>query len=230
MEASFQVEQVVNQGVDRGEFLQTSHAPDTEHRPLTHTNRGRRRHRYYISNRLISGGTDLTGWRLRDETGDRLTPTHTKRHGRRLRYYISNRLISGGTDPSGWRLPAVALEQAVANIIARHLSDLARSHRICAEPDLQLGDAVCSKAEGVAQRLRKGEHGLFANIAAKGQLAKGRIDLVLHGAELATKLSLKPDEIDPSTLHVHRPHPKATRRAQMQRYGQVHEPTLPQSF
>lgn len=30
----------------------------------THTNRGGRRHRYYISNRLISGGTDLTGWRL----------------------------------------------------------------------------------------------------------------------------------------------------------------------
>ena len=30
----------------------------------THTNRAGRRHRYYISNRLISGGTDLTGWRL----------------------------------------------------------------------------------------------------------------------------------------------------------------------
>jgi len=30
----------------------------------THTNRGGRRHRYYTSNRLISGGTDLTGWRL----------------------------------------------------------------------------------------------------------------------------------------------------------------------
>lgn len=30
----------------------------------THTNRGGRRHCYYISNRLISGGTDLTGWRL----------------------------------------------------------------------------------------------------------------------------------------------------------------------
>ncbi|MEM8732144.1 MAG: recombinase family protein [Pseudomonadota bacterium] len=30
----------------------------------THTNRGARRHRYYTSNRLISGGTDLKGWRL----------------------------------------------------------------------------------------------------------------------------------------------------------------------
>lgn len=30
----------------------------------THANSKGRRHRYYISNRLISGGTDLTGWRL----------------------------------------------------------------------------------------------------------------------------------------------------------------------
>ncbi len=61
----------------------------------------------------ISPGTSrvapLTG-KLRDETGDRLTPTHTRRHGRQIRYYVSNRLISGGTDPRGWRLPAVALE------------------------------------------------------------------------------------------------------------------------
>jgi site-specific DNA recombinase len=57
----------------------------------------------------------------------------------------------------------------------------------------------------LAQRLRKGEHGLLANIAAKGQLAKGRIELELHGAVLATELSLKPDEIDPSALHIQAP-------------------------
>lgn len=34
--------------------------------------------------------------RLRDETGDRLTPTHASRRGRRFRYYVSNRLIAGG--------------------------------------------------------------------------------------------------------------------------------------
>lgn len=150
------------------------------------------------------GVAPLTG-KLRDETGDRLTPTHTKRHGRRLRYYISNRLISGGTDPSGWRLPAVALEQAVANIIAQHLTDLANGHRICVTPDLQLGDAVRTKAEDLTQRLRKGAPILLANITAGGQLAKGRIELELHGAVLATELSLKPDEIDPSALHVQAP-------------------------
>ena len=85
-----------------------------------------------------------------------MTPTHTQRHGRRLRYYVSNRLISGGPDPSGWRLPAETLEQAIADIIARHVSDLARSHRICTEPDVQIGDAVCARARDLAQRLRNG--------------------------------------------------------------------------
>ena len=33
---------------------------------------------------------DLIGLKVRDETGDRLTPTHTTRHLRRLRYYVSN--------------------------------------------------------------------------------------------------------------------------------------------
>ena len=146
----------------------------------------------------------LTG-KLRDETKDRLTPTHTKRRGRLLRYYVSNRLISGGTDPRGWRLPAVALEQAVADIIAQHVSDLARGHRICVMPDLQIGDAVCTKASDLTQRLRKGALGLLAKMTAEGQLAKGRIVLKLNPTELANELGLKPEEIDPSALQVQAP-------------------------
>lgn len=150
------------------------------------------------------GVAPLTG-KLRDETGDRLTPTHTKRHGRRMRYYISNRLISGGTDPGGWRLPAVALEQAVANIIAQHLSDLALRHRICVMPDVQLGDAVCTRAKDLAQRLRTSAPELLTSITAGGQLAKGCIVLELNAAALADELCLKPDEIDPSTLQIQAP-------------------------
>jgi DNA invertase Pin-like site-specific DNA recombinase len=150
------------------------------------------------------GIAPLTG-KLRDETGDRLTPTHTKHHGRRLRYYVSNRLISGGTDPRGWRLPALALEKAVADVIARHLNDLANRHRICAMPDLQLGDAVHTKAKDLTQRLLKGAPELLANITVRGQLAKGCIVLELHAAKLANELSLKPEEIDPSALQIQAP-------------------------
>ncbi|MBV7409681.1 hypothetical protein [Maritimibacter sp. DP1N21-5] len=66
--------------------------------------------------------------KVRDETGDLLTPTHTKRRGRRLRYYISNRLVSGGPDKTGWRLPAKAFEEAVAQAISDHLKAAAARH------------------------------------------------------------------------------------------------------
>jgi DNA invertase Pin-like site-specific DNA recombinase len=155
-------------------------------------------------NRSKIGVAPLTG-KLRDETGDRLTPTHTQRRGRRLCYYISNRLISGGTDPRGWRLPGPALEQAIAAIIARHLSDLARGHRICLMPDLQSGDAVYTRAKYLAQRLRNGTPQLLANIMARGQLTKGHIVLNLQTAELATELGLKPEGVDPSALQIQAP-------------------------
>lgn len=122
-----------------------------------------------------------------------------------MRYYVSNRLISGGTDPSVWSLPAVALEQAVAELITRHLSNLANGHRICFMPDLQLGDAVRTKAEDLTQRLRKSAPGLLANITAGGQLAKGRIVLNLQTRELANELGLKPSQIDPFVLQIQAP-------------------------
>lgn len=99
----------------------------------------------------------------------------------------------------------MALEQAVAELITRHLSNLANDHRICFMPDLQLGDAVRTKVEDLTQRLRKGAPVLLANITAGGQLAKGRIVLKLQATELANELGLKPSQIDPSVLQIQAP-------------------------
>jgi DNA invertase Pin-like site-specific DNA recombinase len=143
----------------------------------------------------------LTG-KLRDETGDRLTPTHTKRHGRQLRYYVSNRLISGGTDPSGWRLPAPALEQAVVDVISRHLRNLGRDHRICTVPDLNRGKAIEAKVHTMINQLPVGAPDLLANLLAAGRIEKARITLTLHAEGLAEALDIQPDEIDPAALLV----------------------------
>jgi hypothetical protein len=143
----------------------------------------------------------LTG-KLRDETGDRLTPTHTRRHGRQIRYYVSNRLISGGTDPRGWRLPAPALEQAVADVIAGHLISLARNHRICAETDLQRGNAVKDKVRQLAGQLSDGTPGLLAALLAEGHMEKDRIVLKLQAKALGEALDLHPDALDPSVLAI----------------------------
>lgn len=146
----------------------------------------------------------LTG-KLCDDTGDRLTPTHTRRHGRQIRYYVSNCMISGGTDPHGWRLPAQALEQSVANVVSRHLVTLARDHRICAEADLQRGDAVRDRVRHLASQLAAGTPGLLAGLLAEGHIAKNRIDLRLQAKVLAGALDLKPTAIDPLVLTIEAP-------------------------
>ena len=156
------------------------------------------------NNRIKNGTSPLTG-KLRDETGDRLTPTHTRGHGRRLRYYISNRLISGGTDPSGWRLPADQLEQAVADIIVKHVDKLACEHRITTNADLLAGGAIRDKASGLAVRLSMGAPDPIRNLVFEGCIGNGRIALNLDATKLAIELSVNPEEINATALQIEAP-------------------------
>ena len=146
----------------------------------------------------------LTG-KLRDETGDRLTPTHTRRHGRQIRYYVSNRLISGGTDPRGWRLPAPALELEVANAITRHIEKHARDHQICAEPDLRRNDDVQLTARRLVRRLSLGAPDLLRKILDEGQIKKQSIVLKLKADALAEALEIQPNEMDRAVRTIEAP-------------------------
>jgi len=165
----------------------------------------RPRGRKTAAQRPIAGGmASLTG-KLRDEAGDRLTPTHTTRHGRQIRYYVSNRLISGGKDPSGWRLPAPALEQAVADVIAQHLRQLGRDHRFCKEPDLLRGDAIQASVHRLAGRLSAGTPDELSKLLATGRIEKTCMVLTLQAEGLAEALGIQPDEIDPAALSIEAP-------------------------
>jgi site-specific DNA recombinase len=146
----------------------------------------------------------LTG-KLRDETGDRLTPTHTKRHGRQLRYYVSNRLISGGPDPQGWRLPAPALEKLVAELIADHLEKLEREHRFYATPDLSSVDKTGRNVRAVTQRLRDGSPALLGKLLSQATLAPKAITLTLVRDTFGAELGLKPEDLDPAALTIEAP-------------------------
>ncbi|MGB3316777.1 MAG: recombinase family protein, partial [Albidovulum sp.] len=146
----------------------------------------------------------LTG-KLRDETGDRLTPTHTRRHGRQLRYYVSNRLISGGPDPRGWRIPAPALEQLVAGLIADHVKNLDRSHRLCATPDLRGVDGLHQHARMMSERLREGSPALLARLLSAGTLAANTITLTLTPETLSAELGLKPEHLNPEVMAIEMP-------------------------
>lgn len=138
--------------------------------------------------------------KLRDETGDRLTPSHARRDGRRIRYYVSNRLISGGTDPLAWRLPAIGLERAVAKLIADHLIKLGRSHRLLLTPDLPRASLLRAPLRNLADRLVQGDPMLLAKILAKGTLEAKRITLTLCPNVLSQAIAIEPDEIDPRAM------------------------------
>ncbi|WP_170368195.1 recombinase family protein [Ruegeria arenilitoris] len=149
-------------------------------------------------------GAWLTG-KLRDDTGDWLTPTHTTRKGRRLRYYVSNRLISGGTDPTGWRLSGPALETAVSNIVITHLQEASASHRILARPEAGSASVIKSAVAELATRLRDTGGTICAGLLASGTLKRGRICLDLDGKALASALGHSPDDLNPDLLRIEAP-------------------------
>jgi hypothetical protein len=148
----------------------------------------------------------LTG-KLRDETGDRLTPTHTRRRGRRLRYYVSNRLVAGKApgDPSAWRLPAPQMEKVVSRIIAAHLESTARRHAMLVTPDARSASDLAAKVGALCNKLRKEEPDLLRGLLSLGKLGAGQIDLALDRHGIAEALDMDPAAIADEALLVRAP-------------------------
>jgi site-specific DNA recombinase len=142
----------------------------------------------------------LTG-KLRDETGDPLTPTHTKRRGRRFAYYVSNRLITGGTDPSGWRLPAEALETSLRQIIVGHLQKAAAGHALLAQPEASGAAELVRRATVLADRVES-DPALLGRIIASGRLAPGQLQLELDPGLIAAALEVPVTALSDRLLRV----------------------------
>jgi len=152
----------------------------------------------------VDASAPLKG-KVRDETGDLLTPTHTQRHGRRLRYYVSNRLIAKGTDPRAWRLPAPALEAAIAKAIADHLADRAKRHAVLARPDAVIASEASQRARTFAEKITATGIGAAARLIATCEIEPARIRIRLDGVALAAALGAHPDEFDPGLLAIDAP-------------------------
>ena len=153
--------------------------------------------------------------KFRDETGDRLTPTHTTRRGRRLRYYISNRLISGGRDPSGWRLPAAALEAAAASVIAAHLREQARDHRIIDIEDMRASAAAAVSAVALAGRIDRDGVAAAAPLIASGNISRGRLGITLDRKALADVIGLSAGALQDDLLALAAPFTARRRGVEM---------------
>ncbi len=138
----------------------------------------------------------LTG-KLRDETGDRLTPTHCIKAGKRHPYYVSNRLIGNGPDPTGWRLPARKLETAVATAIAGHLEQAAREHKLRATPDLRQDPAGEDHARALASELRANTSDLLRHLIVHGVVTSTTITLALESSRLCKLLGISKSDLSP---------------------------------
>ena len=135
--------------------------------------------------------------KLRDETGDRLTPSHTTRRGRRLRYYVSNRLISARApkDGSGWRLPAPELEQAVARIVAGHLGTCADRQAILMSPKAASAAELARKARNLVERVRQSD-GIYTNCLDFDFYRNGELLASVTVADLLMGIQPRPERFE----------------------------------
>jgi DNA invertase Pin-like site-specific DNA recombinase len=141
--------------------------------------------------------------KMRDDTGDLLTPTHTQRRGKRLRYYVSNRLISGGTDPSAWRLPAKDLERAVSGAIAAHFAECARSHQGIAGPDVLQVASAAEALERLATQIAREGIAASAPLIRQAVIAPGKLQVELEPGALAQAAGIT-SALAPSLLLIQR--------------------------
>lgn len=128
--------------------------------------------------------------KLRDETGDHLTPSHTQRHGQRYLYYVSNRLLAGGTDPTGWRLPADALHQVLRRTLSHRFELAAKEHRLLAHPDASRAAAVAAKGMDLAQRCKDAGDPLCFEVITSVALQPGAMEIALSPEPLAAALGI----------------------------------------
>ncbi|MFK7746464.1 MAG: recombinase family protein [Roseobacter sp.] len=143
--------------------------------------------------------------KIYDQTGDRLTPSHSKTaKGRKLRYYVSHRLVRGTAhrDPSGWRLPALELEDKVADLIRRNLN----------QPQVRAGilsDAAADETAATGTRLAEltattdtatDANYLFLVLVDRIDIAPGEIRIALAAESLAAQLNVDPARINEDLL------------------------------
>ncbi|WP_319824071.1 recombinase family protein [Thalassovita sp.] len=142
--------------------------------------------------------------KLRDDTGDRLTPTHTVKGRHRHRYYVSGRLLSGTPDPAGWRLRAPDLERMFAQVVIAHLRHHAARHTILASPDASRAERVAQQAFDFADAIDT-DPSQTGQLIASGVLYGNRLSLRLDSLAVANALGVSNSKLADELLSVDAP-------------------------
>lgn len=119
--------------------------------------------------------------KLFDEAGEKLTPSHTKKGERRYRYYISNALVTGlpcaNARRKTWRIPALALEDLIAQGLKNHLGQLKTQ-----QDDLLIPDDTVAKTRP----------GRLFEMVKSATLGDAEVAVLLDEAELRSFLDRAP--------------------------------------
>jgi hypothetical protein len=145
--------------------------------------------------------------KLRDETGDRLTPSHARSGERRKRYYVSRRLVMAArdvSDPSGWRLPAEELERCISDAVETHIRASLEHNRLLEAPTAQALHRALQAGADLKDRLR-GPGQAWAKLIATACVTPGLLEVALDANELAALLDLSAEDIAGSALCIEVP-------------------------
>jgi len=143
--------------------------------------------------------------KLFDETGDHLTPSHTKtKAGKRLRYYVSHRLIarSGEAHQGGWRLPAVALEECVAELVMATISAPDYTARLC---PLASADGIATLQARLRDRVVDASERDHLSLVDRIDIAPGSIMIGLDKDAIADILKVESDSLDQTAIRIEAP-------------------------
>jgi site-specific DNA recombinase len=152
-----------------------------------------------------SGSTCWMKGKLRDDTGDRLTPTHTRKGKRRFSYYVSNRLIEGKPDRTGWRLPAAEVHAHVSRAVLDHIQAGKTNLRVLANPDAAGAANLSTRLGDLVIELRSDLGHRPADLVQEGMIAPGQMILHLDRAALAAILGMPRDALCPDWLEIRAP-------------------------
>ncbi|MEM9438200.1 MAG: recombinase family protein, partial [Pseudomonadota bacterium] len=153
--------------------------------------------------------------KIRDDTGDLLTPTHTQRHGRRLRYYVSNRLVSGPRDAKAWRLPAPAFERAVAAAVADHLQAKAQVHEVVQNRSIAETVEASERAAALAKTIQATGFSAVTLPILRGEIGHGTLRLELNPDGLAEALGIDAADLHPGLIALDAPYTCKRRGVEM---------------
>ncbi len=140
--------------------------------------------------------------KLREETGDRLTPSHAVKSGRRYRYYVSARLLAGAAEKGeGWRLPAGQVEKAVAACAAEGLDHAHAASRLLEGHSAGVLSAAAPRLRAMARELAgNASREALATLIAHVRIAPGGLQVRLDADAVAVRLEVDADEIAPDGL------------------------------